>query len=71
MLNAGIDKVHRDLILGHSFRRMDAHYLAPSEDTFKKAMAKYTLWMDEQITEAHKVLTKPLTKIKKELAQTR
>ena len=30
-----------------------------------------TRWMDEQIAEAHKVLTKPLTKIKKELTQTR
>jgi hypothetical protein len=49
MLNAGIDKVHRDLILGHSFRRMDAHYFSPSEDTLKKAMNKYTFWLDEQI----------------------
>ena len=50
---------------------MDAHYLSPSEDTLKKAMNKYTFWLDEQIAEAHNVLTKPLTKIKKELAQTR
>jgi hypothetical protein len=32
MLNAGVDKVHRDLILGHSLQGMDIHYLAPSED---------------------------------------
>ncbi len=49
---------------------MDAHYLSPSEDTLKKAMNKYTFWLDEQIAEAHNVLTKPLTKIKKESAQT-
>jgi hypothetical protein len=32
MLNAGVDKVHRDLILGHSLQGMDVYYLAPSEN---------------------------------------
>jgi len=65
MLSAGIDKTYRDLILGHSLKGMDIHYLAPSEESLKNAMGKYTLWLDEQIAEAQKVLTKPLTKIKK------
>ena len=29
MLNAGVDKVHRDVILGHSLRGMDIHYIEP------------------------------------------
>ena len=48
MLNAGVDKVHRDLILGHSLRGMDVHYLAPDEDTLRQAMDKYTRWVDDQ-----------------------
>jgi len=49
MLNAGVDKVHRDLILGHSLKGMDIHYMAPDEDTLKEAMEKYTRWIDDQI----------------------
>ena len=48
MLNAGVDKVHRDLILGHSLKGMDVHYMAPDEDTLKQAMDKYTRWIDDQ-----------------------
>jgi integrase len=58
MLNAGVDKVYRDLILGHSLRGMDAHYLAPSEDSLKDAMNKYTRWLDDQIAEASKEMDK-------------
>ena len=68
MLNAGIDKIYWDLILGHSLKGMDIHYLAPSEESLKHAMKKYTLWLDGQIAEAQKMLTKPLTKNKKESA---
>jgi len=50
MLNAGADKVYRDLILGHSLKGMDVHYLALGENSLKKAMDKYTRWLDEQIT---------------------
>jgi integrase len=32
MLSAGVDKVYRDTILGHSLQGMDVHYMAPSED---------------------------------------
>ena len=49
MLNAGVDKVHRDLILGHSLKGMDVHYMAPSEDELRKAMDKYTRWIDNEI----------------------
>ncbi len=49
MLNAGVDKVHRDLILGHSLQGMDIHYLAPSEDDLHRAMERYTEWLDGQL----------------------
>ena len=48
MLTAGVDKVHRDLILGHSLQGMDVHYMAPDEETLKEAMEKYTRWIDIQ-----------------------
>ena len=48
MLTAGVDKVHRDLILGHSLQGMDVHYMAPDEETLKEAMEKYTRWIDVQ-----------------------
>lgn len=49
MLTAGVDKVHRDLILGHSLHGMDVNYMAPDDETFKQAMEKYTQWIDHQI----------------------
>jgi integrase len=49
MLNAGVDKVHRDLILGHRLQGMDAYYMAPSEEDLHSAMARYTGWLDNQI----------------------
>jgi hypothetical protein len=62
MLYAGVDKVHRDLILGHSLKGMDVHYLAPSEESLKKAMDQYTEWLDKKIADAQNLLTKVLTK---------
>ena len=53
MLNAGVDKVYRDLILGHSLEGMDAHYMAPSEEDLHQAMARYTTWLDNQISLKH------------------
>jgi integrase len=50
MLNAGMDKVHRDLILGHSLKGMDVHYMAPDDNALTKAMDKYTMWIDSQIS---------------------
>jgi integrase len=49
MLKAGIDKVYRDLILGHSLIGMDVHYLSPTDNDLKKAMEQYTDWLDKNI----------------------
>ena len=49
MLSAGVDKVYRDTILGHSLQGMDMHYMAPSIDDLHRAMTKYTEWLDAQI----------------------
>ena len=59
MLNAGVDKVHRDIILGHSLHGMDVHYMAPSEDDLHRAMSKYTAWLDAQMQTLAKPLAKP------------
>jgi integrase len=56
MLSAGVDKVYRDTILGHSLQGMDMHYMAPSEDDLHRAMSIYTAWLDAQIQSvAHSV----------------
>ena len=49
MVNAGVDHVHRDVILGHSLHGMDIHYMAPSEEDLHRAMARYTEWLDDQL----------------------
>lgn len=49
MLEAGISKVYRDKILGHSLQGMDVHYMAPNEESLKTAMNQYTQWIDAQI----------------------
>jgi len=48
MVNAGMDKVYRDKILGHSLHGMDVHYISPSEDDLHRAMGIYTAWLDAQ-----------------------
>jgi integrase len=63
MLGAGMDKIYRDLILGHSLTGMDVHYMAPTEDTLKKEMERFTQWLDDRLAEALQMLTKPLTKM--------
>jgi integrase len=50
MVRAGVDKVYRDTILGHSLHGMDMHYMAPSEEDLRRAMARYTEWLDDQLT---------------------
>lgn len=50
MLNAGVDKVHRDLILGHSLKGMDVHYMAPDDDASTKAIDRYTTYIDREIS---------------------
>lgn len=42
MLKAGIDKVYRDMILGHSLTGMDVHYLSPTDEDLRKSIEKYT-----------------------------
>jgi integrase len=49
MLKAGVDKVRRDVLLGHSVKGMDAHYIVTDDDMLKDAMAKYTAWLDAQL----------------------
>ena len=46
MFNSGVDKVHRDIILGLGLTGMDVHYMAPSEDDLHRVMAKYTECLD-------------------------
>jgi len=58
MLNAGVDQVHRDVILGHTLHGMDVHYMAPSIEDPHRAMAKYTAWLDGELNsrqEANKI----------------
>lgn len=71
-LEAGIDKVYRDVILGHSLTGMDKHYvekrLSSREDLLKAAMDRYTEWLDGEIVKVQQgqvqdqKLTKGLTK---------
>ncbi|MBW2602912.1 MAG: site-specific integrase [Deltaproteobacteria bacterium] len=69
MLNAGMDKVHRDLILGHSLKGMDVHYMVPDDDDLTNAMDKYTLWTDGQISKANYSVDHSVDhEVKKELA---
>lgn len=49
MLYAGVNQVYRDLILGHSLKGMDVHYLSVSENSLREAMDKYTKWVDENL----------------------
>lgn len=49
MLNAGVNKVHRDIILGHSLGGIDVHYIVPTDEDLMKAMTLYTKWLDEEI----------------------
>jgi integrase len=65
MLAAGVEKVYRDAIVGHSLKGMDIHYLVLSDELLKSAMDQFTNWLDNEIAEAQNLLTKTLTKIKK------
>ena len=49
MLLAGVDKPHRDAILGHSLKGIDAHYIVPTDESLTKAMDRYTDWLDEEL----------------------
>jgi integrase len=48
MLSAGVDKVYRDMILGHTLTGMDVHYLSPSHEDLHRAMSIYTDRLEKQ-----------------------
>ena len=52
MLRAGVNKIYRDMIVGHSLRGMDTYYIKPDDDDLKQAMDIYTAWFDEQLEAA-------------------
>ena len=60
MLGAGVDKVYRDTILGHSLRGMDAHYLKPSEEDLRRAMDQYTMWFDNEVERVSETVSKTM-----------
>lgn len=62
MLNAGVDKVHRDIILGHSLTGMDVHYISPSEEDLHRAMARYTEWLDGQLQGVSETVSETIKK---------
>ena len=41
MLSAGVDKVYRDTILGHSLHGMDVHYMSPSEEDLHRRHGQF------------------------------
>jgi len=49
MAAAGVDRVYRDAILGHSLKGMDVHYIVPTDETLTNAMDKYTSWLDGKV----------------------
>ena len=49
MASAGVDKVYRDVILGHSLKGMDVHYIVPTEEDLTRAMATYTAFVGREI----------------------
>jgi integrase len=51
MAIAGIDKSLRDSICGHILPGMDSHYIKPDPKALSAAMDKFTVWLDEQLSE--------------------
>lgn len=56
MVAAGVSKVYRDTILGHSLKGMDTHYIKPSDEDLTRALGKYTQWIDGQFKNVDKTL---------------
>lgn len=48
MLRAGVDKIYRDLIVGHSLTGMDIHYIVPTDEDLTAAILRFTEWLDGQ-----------------------
>jgi integrase len=61
MVKAGVNKIYRDLILGHSLQGMDKNYIAEAglEDELRASMETYSAWVVGQLD---KVLPKTLPK---------
>jgi integrase len=57
LLRAGIDKVLRDTIFGHSLQGMDAYYLKPSDGDLREAVTQFTEWIDAQIANVTQSVT--------------
>jgi integrase len=49
MVEAGVPEIYRDILLGHSKKGMDHHYIQPKPKILKEAMQKYTTWLDNEI----------------------
>lgn len=58
MARAGVDKVWRDTILGHSLKGMDAYYIKPTDRDLQAAMDRFTTWYDDQVGNVDQTLTK-------------
>ncbi len=58
MLSAGVDKAHRDMILGHSLQGMDVNYLIGTDEALTTAMDKYTKWLDKSFKQSNQKVTK-------------
>jgi hypothetical protein len=58
MLKAGIDKIYRDKIVGHSLRDMGVHYIVPSDSDLQKSIEKFTEWFDRKVATVTQVLPK-------------
>jgi hypothetical protein len=58
MLSAGVGKVNRDTILGHSLTGMDVHDISPSEEDLHRAMGTYAAWRDTQIQSVAHIVAK-------------
>jgi integrase len=64
LLYAGVDKVRRDAIVGHSLKGMDLYYIVLSDKSLRQAMDQYTVWLDGEIEEADKLLENALNENK-------
>jgi integrase len=56
LLYAGVDKVRRDTIVGHSLKGMDVHYIVLSDESLREAINQYTVWLDKEIGKADRLL---------------
>ena len=64
LLYAWVDKVRRDAIVGHSLKDMDAHYIVLSDESLREAMDRYTVWLDDKIDDAEKLLEERLKELR-------